>query len=299
MQKLVAIIGPTASGKSDLGVALAKKFGGEVVSADSRQVYKGLDIGSGKITKKEMRGIPHHLLDIVSSKRQFTVAQYQTRAIQVITEIRHRGKLPILVGGTPFYVYAVVDNLRLPEVKPNPRLRAELEKISPDQLLAKLQKLDPGRAKALEHSSGQEKNKRRLIRALEIIMATGKPVPKQKAGPPLFNTLFIGIKKSPEELKERISKRILKRLKQGMVQEVEWLHTQEGISWRRFEELGLEYKYIAQYLQGECTKQDMIDAIQKESESFVRRQMLWFKKDPRIHWIESQSQAEQLVQSFL
>jgi tRNA dimethylallyltransferase len=289
---LIAVVGPTASGKSDLGVQLARKFGGEVVSADSRQVYKGLDIGSGKITKKEMRGIPHHLLDVASPKRKFTVVQYQRRANQAIASIHRRDTLPILLGGTPFYVYALIDNYVFPEVKPDLKLRAELNKLSADQLLTKLKKLDPERAKIIE-----QKNKRRLIRALEIVVATGKPVPKlgQDRSSP---ALMIGMKKSPEELKQRIHKRLLKRLKQGMIQEVEYLHS-AGLSWNRLEELGLEYRFVAQYLQKKISKQEMLDAIQKESEDFARRQMVWFKKDSRIHWIENQAQAEQVVNNFL
>jgi len=283
-------MGPTASGKSELGVALAKRFHGEVVSADSRQVYRGLDIGSGKITQKEMMGIPHHLLDVVSPKRTFTVVQYQRRAIKAIAAIRRRHKLPFLVGGSPFYIYSVVDGIAIPEVKPNQKLRRELEQLSVEKLLAKLKALDPARANTIE-----QKNKRRLVRALEIVITTGKPIPPLRKNASPLDVLMLGIRRSPEELKKRIQQRLNKRFKQGMVKEVERLHKQ-GVSWRRLEEFGLEYRYVAQFLQGRITKQEMIARIQKESEAFVRRQMVWFKKDPRIHWISTYAEAKRLVE---
>jgi len=293
MKKLIVIVGPTASGKSDLGVCLAKKFDGEIVSADSRQVYKGLDIGSGKITKKEMMGIPHHLLDVASSKRTFGVGQYQKLALKAIRDIQKRGKLPILVGGTPFYVYAVVDGYVFPEVKPNPKLRKELEQLRVGQLLERLKKLDPRRAATIE-----QKNKRRLVRALEIVLTTGKPVPELKKTTPLLDVLMIGMKRSPEELKKRIRKRLLDRLDHGMVNEVRRLH-RSGLSWNRLEEFGLEYRYIAQYLQKKISYKEMVDLIQKGTEDFARRQMVWFKRDPRIHWIGNQNEAERLMVRFL
>ena len=291
---LITIVGPTASGKSALAVKLVRRFGGEIISADSRQVYKGLDIGSGKITKKEMMDVPHHLLDVASPTRTFSVDRYQKFAIKAIRSIQRRGKLPILVGGTPFYVYAVVDGYVFPEVKPNPKLRKELGQLSIGQLLEKLKKLDPRRVSTLRQSSGQEKNKRRLVRALEIVMTTGKPVPELKKAAPLFDVLMVGIRRSPEELKKRIRKRLLYRLAHGMVDEVEQLH-KNGLSWKRLEEFGLEYCFVAQHLQGKISYKEMVDFIQKESEDFARRQMLWFKKDPRMHWISSYSEAERLV----
>jgi len=290
---LIAIVGPTSSGKSALGVHLAKKFNGEIVSADSRQVYRGMDIGSGKITKKEMMGIPHHLLDVASPKRKFTVSQYQKLTAKAIDKVHKKGKLVFLVGGSPFYVYSVVDGLAIPEVKPNAKIRKELEKLSVDELYKKLQKLDPERARTLRQNSGQAKNPRRLIRALEIVLSTGEPVPKLEHHSP-YDTLMIGIKKSPKELKKLIAKRLEKRLKQGMIQEVRKLHD-SGVSWKRLEEFGLEYKFVAQYLQNKISKQEMLNSIQKQSEHFARRQMTWFKRDPRIHWTKDYKEAERLL----
>jgi len=293
MQKLIAIVGPTASGKSDLAVQLAQKYNGEIISADSRQVYKGMDIGSGKITQTEMMGIPHHLLDMASPKRKFTVSQYQKLAFKTIKQIHSRGKLSILVGGTPFYVYSVVDNYIFPEVKPDAKLRTQLEKLSIEQLLQKLQKLDPGRAESIE-----QKNKRRLIRALEIVITTHQPVPKLQKNNPLFDVLILGIKKSPEDLKKRIHKRLLKRLNEGMIQEIKRLHA-STISWKRLEEFGLEYRYIAQYLQQKISYQEMQQTLEKATNDFSRRQMVWFKKDPRIQWVKNISAAKKLTKQFL
>ncbi|MEK7124212.1 MAG: tRNA (adenosine(37)-N6)-dimethylallyltransferase MiaA [Patescibacteria group bacterium] len=324
MNKLIVILGPTASGKSDLAVKLAKKFGGEIISADSRQVYKGLDIGSGKITKRQMRGIPHHLLDVASPKRKFTVAHFQKMALQKIKEIQRRGRVPFLVGGTGFYIQSVIDNIAIPEVKPNWALRKKLEKMSVAELFLMLKKLDPARAKTID-----PKNPRRLIRAIEIIEETGKPIPKTfQYYMEYWNVLQIGIKKSPGELKKAIQKRLYKRLK-GMILEVKNLHRQ-GLSWKRLEELGLEYRYTAQYLQGKFNnpkisnkihpvkyrkavispKAKLFDRVKIESEHFAKRQMTWFKRHPapeqvrygaskRIHWIENPKEAEKLIKTFL
>ncbi len=172
MNKLIVILGPTASGKSDLVVKLAKKFGGEIISADSRQVYKGLNIGSGKITKKEMQGVPHYLLDVANPKRRFTVAQYQKLAFKKIKEIQRRGNIPFLVGGTGFYIQSIVDRIVIPEVKPNWKLRKNLAQKTTDELFLMLKKLDSDRAKNID-----AKNPRRLIRAIEIALSLRDPTP--------------------------------------------------------------------------------------------------------------------------
>ncbi len=305
--KLIVILGPTASGKSDLAVKLAKKINGEIISADSRQVYQGMDIGSGKITKKEMAGIPHYLLDMASPKKIFTVAQYKKLADKAIKKIQQKNKIPILCGGTGFYIQAVVDNLGLPEVKPDAKLRAQLEKKTTTELYQQLKNLDKRRAQNIDKN-----NRRRLIRALEIVIKTGKPVPPPssfvilaKAGIHGLDSclhrndiLQIGIKKSKEDLKNLIAKRLEKRLKQGMIQEVQKLK-KAGLSWKRLEGFGLEYCYVAQYLQGKITEKEMKEKIQKASEQYARRQMTWFKRDQRIHWISNFREAEKSVKEFL
>ncbi len=292
-QKLVVILGPTASGKSALGVKLAKKFGGEIISADSRQIYKKLNIGSGKITKQEMAGIPHYLLDVALPKNKFTVSQYQKLALKAILEVQKKGKIPFLVGGSPFYIYAVTDGIAIPEVKPSKKLRKKLEKLSIEQLFAKLRKLDPQRAKTIE-----QKNRRRLIRALEIVITTKKPVPKLEKNPLPYPVLFLGIKKSPEELKKLIRKRFLNMLKKGFLTEVRKLKV-SGISWKRIESFGLEYREASWFLQGKISKEEMIEKAVKATQDFSRRQMTWFKKDTRISWMKGVKSAEALVLNFL
>jgi len=293
MKKLITILGPTAAGKSDLAVVLARKFNGEVISADSRQVYRGMDLGSGKITKKEMMGIPHHLLDIVSPKKRFDVARYRRLADQCIAKIIQKGKLPILCGGTAFYIQAVVDGLVIPAVKPDWRLRTRLERFKTEKLFEKLRNLDPERARNIDRY-----NRRRLVRSLEIVLKTKKPVPSLRKKPLPYPVLIIGIKKTPEELKKLIAIRLQKRLKAGMVAEIKTLH-QKGVSWKRLEEFGLEYRFIARYLQKKISCETMLRLIRKECEHFAKRQMTWFKRDKRIHWIKTQKQAETLTEQYL
>jgi len=308
-EKLIVILGPTASGKTALSIKLAKNFNGEIVSADSRQVYKGMDIGTGKITKKEMKGIPHYLLGVASPKRKFSVAQYQKLAQRAIEKILKKQKIPFLVGGSPFYIYSVVEGWIFPKMKPNWQLRKKLEKQSKEKLFSTLKKLDPQRAKTIE-----KENKRRLIRAIEIAKTLGK-IPKLKKNPQ-FDVLMLGIKKDPEGLKKLIRKRLLKRLKTsppatlrkracsrsdadgGMIKEVETLH-KNNISWKRLEEFGLEYRYIALYLQGKLGKEEMLEKLQKEIEHFAKRQMTWFRKDKRIKWVENYQETEKLIKGFL
>ena len=291
--KLIVILGPTASGKSDLAVKLAKKFGGEIISADSRQVYKGMDIGTGKITKKEMNGIPHYLLNVVHPKKRFTVVQYQKLAQNTIKKILKKGGVPFLVGGTGFYIQAIVDQISIPKVRPDWKLRKKLDKKETKKLFLLLKNIDPKRARNID-----KKNKRRLIRALEILIKTKKPVPPLSKKSPQFNVLIIGIRKSSQEIKKLIKKRILKRLKQGMIAEVKKLK-RSGLSWKRLEEFGLEYRYIALYLQKKMVYQQMLERLEKEIEHFAKRQMTWFKKDKRIKWIKTKNQAEKLIKSFL
>jgi len=293
LKKLIVILGPTASGKSELAVKLAKKFNGEVISADSRQVYKGMDIGTGKITKKQMQNIPHHLLDVASPKRRFSVAQYRKLVLETLNKIFKKGKIPILCGGTGFYIQAVIDGIIIPEVKPDWRLRSDLEQLSTEELFNRLKKLDPKRAKTID-----KKNRRRLIRALEIVIKTKKPVPVFKKEPLPYPVLILGIKKENEELKRLINKRLLKRLRQGMIEEVKKLR-KSGVSWKRLEEFGLEYRFVAQYLQKKLKYDKMVNFLQKEIEHYAKRQITWFKKDKRIKWIKNQKGAEISIKNFL
>jgi len=309
--KLVMILGPTASGKSDLAVKIAKKFNGEVISADSRQVYKVLDIGTGKITpdtknssnfstgqaKKKYifthKGIPHYCIDVVSPKKRFTVVQYRKLALKAIDEIFKKGKIPILCGGTVFYIQSVIDGILIPTVKPDWKLRKKLEKKSAKGLYQILKKLDPRRAKTIE-----KENPRRLIRAIEIVLKTKKPVPVFQKNPLPYPVLILGIKKQDKELKNLIKKRFLKWLKIGLIVEVKKLRRSD-ISWKRIEEFGLHYQVIAEYLQGKLNYQKMIENSLNELENYAKRQMNWWKSDRRIHWIKNYRQAENLAKKFL
>ena len=291
-KKLIVILGPTASGKSELAVKIAKTFNGEVISADSRQVYKGMNIGTGKITKKEMQGIPHHLLDVASPKRKFTVFQYQKLAQKAINKIFKKGKIPILCGGTGFYIQAVVDGIIIPQVPPDWRLRKKLEKKSKKELYQILKKLDPKRAKTIE-----KENPRRLIRAIEIAKKIGSVPPLNKKPLP-YPVLMLGIKKEKKELSSLIKKRLLKRLKSGLIAEVKSLKN-SGLSWKRLEEFGLEYRWVARYLQKKINYQGMLEKLQKEIEKFAKRQMTWFKRDKRIIWLKNYKATEKLIKEFL
>ncbi|MFA5173483.1 MAG: tRNA (adenosine(37)-N6)-dimethylallyltransferase MiaA [Candidatus Paceibacterota bacterium] len=291
--KILVILGPTASGKSDLAVKFAKKFNGEIISADSRQVYKSLNIGSGKITKKEMRGISHYLLDVANPKKTFTASDFQKHGIKAINKIIKKGKLPIICGGSAFYIDSLIYNFSLPSIPPNPKLRAQLEKKSTPALFALLEKHDPARAKNIDRF-----NRRRLIRSLEIILLTNLPLPPLKKESP-YQILKIGIKKSKKELKKRIHLRLLKRMKIGMLKEVKNLHEKQKISWRRLEELGLEYRYLSLYLQNKMEKNAMLEKLETEINRFSKRQLTWWKPQTDIHWIKTEKEAKKLTDKFL
>ena len=288
---IIVVLGPTSSGKSALAIKIAKKIGGEVISADSRQVYKGMDIGTGKITRREMKGVCHYLLDVVSPKKIFTVAKYKSLGSKAIQKILSRGKIPIICGGTGLYIRALVDQPHIPEVPPNKRLRARLVKKSVNELFEMLKNKDPRRAATID-----SKNPRRLIRALEIIEAVGR-VPELKYSP-LINVVFIGINIEPKKLKNLIRARLKKRIGAGMIKEIEKLHN-SGISWSRLYDLGLEYRYGALYLQNKITKKEFENQLLKESLKYAKRQMTWFKKDKRIHWIKSEKEAFVLLKNTL
>lgn len=285
--KLLIILGPTASGKSDLAVQLAEKFNGEVVSADSRQVYKGLDIGTGKITREEMRGIPHHLLDVVSPYEQYSVSEYKREAEKVIDEILSRRKLPILCGGTGLYIDAVADNILTPETPPNDTLRRELSTKTPTELFSQLQKLDSKRAESID-----PKNPRRLIRAIEIASVFGA-VPEIPPLPKKYETLKIGLQSDKETLRTRIAARLKGRMEQGMIEESERLH-KAGLSFERMDELGLEYRYLAKLLQGKITRENMEKELAVKIEQYAKRQMTWFKRDKHIQWF-SLSEKQKVI----
>lgn len=269
-QKLIVICGPTATGKSDYAVDLAKKINGEIISADSRQIYKGLDIGSGKVTKEEMGGVAHYCLDIANPKDVFSVTQYQEAALSAIKDILSTKKVPIICGGTGFYIDAIVCGTVFPSVRPNKDLRKKIENETLESLGKILKKLDPTRYKLIDL-----KNKVRLIRAIEIATELGH-VPKLKQQKN-YDIEWHYLDFPDDVLKDRIHVRLMKRMKSGMVTEVKKLH-EKGITWERLESLGLEYRYLALFLQKKIKKDVMLIELEKAIWRYAKRQRTWFKK---------------------
>jgi len=304
--KIIVILGPTSSGKSDVAISLAKKFDGEIISADSRQIYRGLDIGAGKepgrITRNTKHityissGISHYMIDIVSPRTNFSAGQFKKRTDKIIVDILKRGRLPIICGGTGFWIKSIVDNVSYPEVKPNWKLREKLNQESTEELFKRLQKLDPERAGNID-----TKNKVRLIRAIEICETLGK-VPETKRDPKVkpWEFLQIGINIPKEKLQEKIKIRLKKRFEAGMIEEVEKLHRKEKISWKRLESFGLGYFWIPKFLKGEIkTKEEIFEKVYLAEKDYAKRQMTWFKKDDRIIWLENYKNIEKEVKAFL
>jgi len=283
MQKVHVIVGPTASGKSALAVRLARLFGGEVISADSRQVYRGLDIGTGKIASREMRGVRHHLLDVASPKKVFSAQDFQSRARAAITAAARSGHLPIVAGGTGYYVDALLGRIALPAVKPDAALRAKLEKKSVAELYALLKRRDPRRAKMMA-SKSERGNRRRLIRALEVATALGRvPIgPTHSA----YDVLWIGIAPPFAQLEKKIRTRLHSRVRAGMVAEARKLH-KTGLSYKRMEELGLEYRSLARYLQGQITKEEMTAELNRDIRRYAKKQLAYWRRNPVIEWFGS------------
>jgi tRNA dimethylallyltransferase len=277
MQKVIAIVGPTAVGKSDFAVELALAIGGEVISADSRQIYKGLDIGTGKITQSEMHGIPHHLLDIATLTDRYSIVEFQADAQRMIADIHARGKMPILCGGTGFYIDAVLYGHAFPDAPLDQKLREKLAQKSATELFAELAERDPERARTID-----KHNKVKLIRALEIVNALGK-VPALKTEK-AYDSLVIGLTVPIEELRQRIAIRLEKRLEHGMVEEVERL-LKEGATHERLFALGLEYRFISQYLKHLLSYEEMKNKLALAIGQYARRQLFWFKRNKEIIWL--------------
>jgi tRNA dimethylallyltransferase len=285
--KILVILGPTATGKSALAVEIAKKFNSEIVSADSRQVYIGLDIGTGKITNKEMEGIPHHLIDIVKPDEDFSVQKFKKLAEVKIDEILSRKKLPIIVGGTGFYIQAIVDGLVLPEVPPNKKLREELESKSVEELNKILENLNSKSSTMIYHG-GESANKRRVIRAIEIVKALGE-IPKLQKNPK-YEALQIGLNLDGQSVRSRISHRLKERINTGMIGEGKKIA--KKIGYERMIKLGLEYKFLALYLKGEMSEIDMIEKLEIAINQYAKRQRTWFKRDGRIKWFRPDQKKE-------
>lgn len=304
--KVIVIVGPTASGKSALAVKLAREFGGEIISADSRQVYRGLDIGTGKVTKREMQGIPHYLLDVASPKRPFTAYDFARMARKCLFNILQNDKIPIIVGGTGFYIDALLGCASLPDVPPNKNLRKKLEQKTTTQLFAQLKRLSPKRAEAFMVKNEQN-NKRRLIRAIEIAVAPRKKHPQtmcdfvsRSLASRSFEMLWVGIAPEPVELRERIRARLAARMRAGMVAEARRLH-ESGLSWKRMEELGLEYRYLARYLRKYITKEELVEQLTTKIWQYSRRQVTYWKRNRNIRWFHPNESRKmiKLIDQFM
>jgi len=267
---VLVIVGTTASGKSDLAVEMAKRFDGEVISADSRQVYRGLNIGTGKITKREMRGISHYLLDVASPKKVFTVVDFKRLAEEKIDDILRRGKLPIIAGGTGFYIEAVTDNKILPQVEPDIKLRNQLAKKEAPELFKMLAKLDPRRAKDIKNKN-EVNNKLRLIRAIEIARVLGQ-VPEVAETPSKYEFIKVGILVSDKELEKRIQTRVKKMFRAGLLKEIQKLK-KSGVSKKRLAEFGFEYNNPTP------------ESVILESIKYTKRQKTWWKRYTDITWL--------------
>ncbi len=315
LKPLIVILGPTASGKSELAIELAHKFKGEIISADSRQIYREMDIGTGKFPRTEsldlkypvsqgakktaskpllIGGIQHYFIDIANPDQEFTLAQFKKAAIKKIIDVQTRGKIPFLVGGTGLYISSVVDNLEIPPAAPNAKLREKLEKMTASEMAANIEKLDPATFEIID-----KKNRRRLIRALEVIISTGKTFSSQKnKGPTLFNTLEIGIDTERKELYRKIEDRIDKMIKLGLETETRNL-LDKGYSRRLPSMSGIGYKQMIMYLNEEITFAEAIRLIKRDSRRYARRQMTWFRRDKNIHWIKTDKEAKSLIKNFL
>lgn len=295
--KIIIVLGPTASGKSKLAIRLAKKFDGEIISADSRQIYRGMNIGTAKPSKKELAVVSHHLIDIKNPDENYAAAEYKRDALKTIKKILKRKRLPILVGGAGLYVKAVADNLEIPEVKPDLKLRQkfekEIEKYGLKYLFDKLINLDPEAAHIVDPN-----NPRRVIRALEIALKTKKPFSTQRqAGKPLFDFLEIGISLPQNLLQQRINRRVDLMIKSGLMREVQNLVKKYGVKQQSFDAIG--YREIINYLNKKISLEEAAELIKKNTKAYAKRQMTWFSKDKKIHWVKNQKQAEKLIKDFL
>lgn len=295
--KVLVVVGPTASGKSDLAVALAKKLDGEIISADSRQIYKDLNIGSAKVRGRWRRGvfyyknIPHYLLDEVPPNRVFTVSEFKNQAKKIIKNIVSRGKIPIVAGGTGFWVDSLIYDFNFPEVPPNKKLRRQLGKKTPASLFKILQKIDPERSRSIDKN-----NPRRLIRAIEIAKVLGK-VPQLKKKHP-YRTIWLGLRPPRKILEKNIAKRAKSMLKRGLVSEVKKL-LQQKIKRGRIKEFGFEYDLTLDYLNSRFTQKEFLRALVKETWRYAVRQMRWFKRNREIYWLSGPMHTEKFFQTVI
>lgn len=306
LPKLVVILGPTASGKTDFSVDLAKRFNGEIISADSRQIYKKMNIGTAKVRgawqKDKATGekvfvyenIPHYLVDFIDPGDEFSLAQFKELAVARAKEIISRGKISMLVGGTGLYIKSVIENLLIPAVPPNKKLRKSLEEKTNTELVELLKKLDPMTANAVDVG-----NKRRLIRALEVCIWTGKTFSgQQNKGEPLFDCLQIGLSVARDELNNRIIVRAEKMMERGLLEEVRAL-VKQRYGWNLPSMSGTGYKQFANYFQKKISLEEAVELLKRDTRRYARRQMTWFKRDVKIKWVSNVEEAAELMKDFL
>ena len=293
LPKVVAVVGTNASGKSALGIELARRYGAEIISADSRQVFRGLDLGSGKVTQEETQGVPHHMIDVREPGEFFSMADFQRMSYALIDEIRARGHLPMIVGGTGLYVDSVLDGYQLSDKEPDLAYRAELETLTTPALYEKLIALVPD-------VQVEKNNRNRVMRMLERLHDGDTAAPgKQKR----YESLRLGVSWPRDVLRARIDERLERRLEQGMIEEVQGL-LDRGVSREFLLGLGLEYRFITQYLTGEIPDRDeMLARLAQAIKKFAKRQMTWFRRNPDIVWLDMQgdflAQACEAVEAFL
>ena len=302
MKCLIAIVGPTAMGKSGLALHLAQWFSLEVVGADSRQVYRYMDIGTDKPSPAERASVPHHVIDVIEPDEDFSLAMYHRLAIEAMKAVQQKGKLPLLVGGSGLYVWSLVEGWRIPRVPPNQQLRRQLEaraeQESSHSLYHELQNIDPAAAAKINPS-----NTRRIIRALEIYHTTGQqPSQLQRKEVPSFPILIIGLTQERNELYRRIDRRVDKMIQKGLVEEVEQLF-KRGYNPSLPSMSGIGYKQIGQFLRSEMPLPLAIDKIKYETHRLARHQYAWFRlSDSRIHWLdvsEAEAKARKLIEGFI
>lgn len=277
---LIVILGGTASGKTALSIKIAKEFNGEVISTDSRQVYKYMDIGTAKVTPQEAECIPHYMIDVVEPDEEFNLADFVTKAKLHIADILRRGKLPILAGGTGLYTRAICENFDIPRVPPNPELRAELEEIDNEELYNKLKELNPQAAEKIHPN-----NKRYVIRAIEIALFDPQNPSKSE---PEYNVLKFGIEWNRERLYERINTRAANQIEEGLINETKML-IQKGYDLNLPSMSSLGYPEMIKYINGELSLDEALELLQQNTRNYAKRQLTWFRREPNVIWIEGES----------
>ena len=297
LEKIIAIVGTNASGKSSLSLKLAQTFGGEIISADSRQLYKGFDLCSGKVTAEEKKIVPHYMIDSVDISEDYSLAKYQAKTYDYIYQIIEKDKTPFLVGGTGLYLKAIIDGYHLIDVAPNPEFRKELENMDREALVDVLAGYDKEVLTKIDTN-----NKIRIIRAIEVYK-NGYSFDDMRKAEPKFEALQIGITWEREVLYQRIDERLRRRLDQGMVEEVASA-IDEGVSKDKLDKLGLEYRYVLKYLDGEITSlEELYEKLRFAIHRYARRQLTWFRKEKSVHWLDTSGnyveEAEDLIKKFL